>query len=126
VDYKKLISIFQVVMLILSLVLSIYCCVLSSLAMALGRVQYAINLSTYYIGLSIFIFLGLLVKLIFRHNDLVLPIIGLMASIAFITFFLIKYKYANSFDMGIINFAYYTIIILLPISSILGFVVLKK
>jgi hypothetical protein len=115
-DYRKAVTIFQVVMLIYAIGLCIFHLLISGIrGLGPGGSQAPPVNTDYYIWVAAFLTLGVILKLVFRQNDLILPIVGLMASVAI--FFLLA--------IGSINFEHYMtyfdyIAILLPISSILG------
>ena len=113
-NYRKAVTIFQVVMLIYVIGLCIFHLMISALV-GLGprSTPLPVN-SNYYIWVAVFISLGLILKLVFRQNDLVLPIVGLVAFVAMFFFAIVSRNVKGS----IFYFDY--IAVLLPISSILG------
>jgi len=115
-DNKKA-TIFQVVILVLALILSLFSWVATSIARGLSRVNYGINIPYYYVWIAVFIILGLLAKLIFRKNNLILPTIGAMLFVALLILRIIISETTHIIDITI----YDLIFILLPISSVLGF-----
>ncbi len=115
-DYRKIVTIFQVVMHIFAIVLCIWNFTLSGLVGLGGpSAKHPPISSDYYIWIAAFIGLGLILKLIFRQNDLIMPIVGLMVSVAL---FLLTAIFNRYYKEPMSYFEY--ISILLPICSILG------
>lgn len=117
--FKKVITISQVIMLILALGSSIYSYIGLAIGIGLGGHGYKpIVEPNYFIWLSSFIIMGLILKLILRQNNVILPIIGLMTFVALLIFTALL---SENFTQSISGFdtIQYIIIILLPIVSVL-------